>query len=82
MHGMSNLGSNDYNDLAYLLHYAPFPITDSEHHDTKWGNQLPPTTPARPRPREAACLVGWSNLIQPKENPSRSRGQVVLAHDN
>lgn len=35
MHGMSNVGINNINDLADLLHYAPFPITDSEHHDTK-----------------------------------------------
>lgn len=63
---MSNVHVNDYNDLAYLPHYARFPFTNSEHQDVIWGNQLPPkpteATPARPPTHEAACSVGWSNL--------------------
>jgi hypothetical protein len=63
---MSNLDSNNINDLANLPHYARFPFTNSEHQDGIWGNQLPPkpteATPDRPRPREAACLRAWSNL--------------------
>ena len=63
----SNVHLNDYNDLADLPHYARFPFTNSERQDVICGNQLPPmpteATPARPRPREAACLRAWSNPI-------------------
>jgi hypothetical protein len=76
---MSNLGSSNINDLADQLHYARFMLTDSERQGRKWGNQLPPkpteATPARPCPREAACLVGWPTCSNPVKKPQPKPGQ-------